>query len=244
MEIPLLTPGESKVYKSLVELGESSIGNIIKISAVSHSKIYDILRRLASKGLVSSINKNGKQYFSAADPKSLIRLLKDEREKLDNVEGEMEDIVNQLNVRKNSTQANSVLSSFEGLKGMMNVLDEVLDEVDKGDTIWIIGTPKKIVEQAGGYLKDWQQKRIKKGVLCKILGDEDAPSWDLKWWNDSKKKKLTFTKKSTSVSPSYFVITDKSVTTIYFAGNILSFKVIHPEIADRYKSFFNRLWKS
>ena len=47
MEIPFLTMGESKVYQALVELGESPIGNIIKLSKVSHSKIYDILKRLS-----------------------------------------------------------------------------------------------------------------------------------------------------------------------------------------------------
>jgi sugar-specific transcriptional regulator TrmB len=60
MEIPLLTKGESKVYQALLELGESPIGGIIKNSSVSHSKIYDILKRLAKKGLVSTIIRNGR----------------------------------------------------------------------------------------------------------------------------------------------------------------------------------------
>ena len=83
MEIPLLTSGESKVYKALVELGETSVGNILKTSGVSHSKIYDILKRLSEKGLVSSINKNGRQFFSAANPRNLLKLANEEEKELD-----------------------------------------------------------------------------------------------------------------------------------------------------------------
>jgi len=242
MEIPLLTLGEAKVYKASIELGESSIGNIIKISSVSHSKIYDILKRLARKGLISSINKNGKQYFTAADPNSLKKLVAEEKNKLQSQEKEIEEIIKQLQVRKKITTSTSLLSSYEGIKGMKNILDSVLDEIKKGDEILILGVPKKIIEQAGGYLKDWQKQRIKKGAICKIIADVDAPNWNLAWWSASKKKKLTFTKRSSSISPSYLIITKKSVTTIYFAGNILSFKVDHPDIAQRYKAFFEKLW--
>ena len=86
MEIPLLTAGESKVYSALVELGETQVGNILKISGVSHSKIYDILKRLSKKGLVSSIVKNGKQHFSASHPKNLTLLIVNEKEKIKKIE--------------------------------------------------------------------------------------------------------------------------------------------------------------
>ena len=244
MEIPLLTQGESKVYRALVALGESSVGNIIKEAKVSHSKIYDILKRLAGKGLVSSINKNGKQYFSPAKPKALKRLLESEHEKLHAMEEDMNEAVDMLRVRMNTVAAKSVLSSYEGIKGMKYVLDSVIDEVSKGDKICILGTPKQVTEKAGGYLKGWQQRRIKKGVVCKILSDKDAGSWNLAWWKASKKRKLTFTKKSDNISPAYLVMTGKSVTTIFFAGQILSFKVEHKDIAKKYQDFFETLWKS
>jgi sugar-specific transcriptional regulator TrmB len=242
MEIPLLTQGESKAYKALVELGESSIGDIIKVSGVSHSKIYDILKRLSKKGLVSSINKNGKQYFSAADPKVLSQLIDDKVSKIEEYRTTMKDIIAQLEVRKNTAKPKSVLSSYEGIKGVKYLLDQVLVEAKKGDVIRILGTPQLMNEQAGGYLKGWQQQRVKLGAVCKIISDPSATSWDLKWWKDSKKKKLSFTKRSQTDSPSYIVITKDSVLTIYFSNQILAFNVAHKEIAERYISFFERMW--
>src|SRR3989338_7815136 len=82
MNIPQLTQGEEKVYRTLLKINESSIGNILKFSGVSHSKIYDILKRLGEKGLVSTITKNGKQYFSAANPKILQNLIEEKEKQL------------------------------------------------------------------------------------------------------------------------------------------------------------------
>ncbi len=59
----------------------------------------------------------------------------------------------------------------------------------------------------------------------------------------SKKEKITFTKKSASISPAYFVITKNIVVTIYFAEVILSLVVDHSEIAKKYCDFFDILWK-
>jgi len=244
MKIPLLTSGESKVYQALVELGETSVGNILKSSGVSHSKIYDILKRLSEKGLVSSINKNGRQHFSAANPKQLSRLVDDEEKKLIDNKSDMSKIIKELKVRQDISKPTSILSSYEGFKGMKTVLDLVLDKIKKNEEVFILGSPKKIGDRAGGYLKEWQRERIKIGAKCKIITNLDSPSWEELWWKKSKKKKITFLKKSSSASPAYFVITKNLVVTIYFSEIIISLIVEHPEIAKKYCNFFNVLWKA
>jgi sugar-specific transcriptional regulator TrmB len=244
MEIPFLTKGESKVYETLTELGESSIGNIIKISGVSSSKIYDILKRLSEKGLVSSTNKNGKQYFSSANPERLSELFEEKRKNLEDSNKFLNRVISELISRRSISKPVSILSSYEGIKGMKTVLDSILENLKKGDEILILGSPKSIGEQAGGFLKDWQQRRIRTGSVCRIITDANASSWEEVWWKKSKKKKLTFTKKSSSISPSFLVITKNSVITIYFSGVILSFIIEHKDIASRYTDFFNNLWIS
>lgn len=243
MQIPLLTEGESKVYNALVEIGETSIGNLLKISGVSHSKIYDILSRLSEKGLVSSTNKNGRQYFSPSNPDSLFELVSEKKDELTKVNEQMNEIVKKLRVRKGISKPRSILSSYQGVKGMKTVLDYVFDSLNKNDEVLILGTPKRINEYAGGYVKEWQRERIKKKAKCKIIIDTDYIPWDDDWWDKSKKDKLTFTKKSSMNSPAYFVITKNLIATIYFSDVILSLLVEHKEIAQRYSDFFNLMWK-
>ena len=153
-------------------------------------------------------------------------------------------MIKELKVRQDISKPTSILSSYEGFRGMKTVLDSILDRIRKNEEVLILGTPRKIGDQAGGYLKSWQMKRIALGAKCKIITDLDSPSWEDSWWKKSKKDKLTFTKKSSSVSPSYLVITKDFVVTIYFSEVILCFMVEHSEIAKRYVDFFDVLWKT
>ena len=89
-----------------------------------------------------------------------------------------------------------------------------------------------------------QNERIKKGAICKIISDKDSPSWNEEWWKKSKEKKLTFIKKSDYLSPSFLVITNNLVVTVYFSSTIASYIVEQKEVADRYRDFFNVMWKN
>ncbi len=243
MNIPFLTIGESKVYESLIELGESTVGNILKHSHVSHSKIYDILKRLELKGLVSSISRNGRQAFAPSEPSRLLEIVKEEKDNILESEKTMNDIIKQLSVRKNTSSSYSVLQAFEGWKGTKSIVDSTLDNIRKNDTIFILGSPKLWSERFGGYMIEWQKRRLKIGAKCYLLIDSDTPSWDFDWWKKSKKQGITFTKRASFKAPSYLIITKDSVVTIYIGEQMMSLLVKHTGIAQRYKEFFLELWK-
>ncbi len=243
MNIPFLTVGESKVYESLIELGESTVGNILKHSCVSHSKVYDILKRLEIKGLVSSISRNGRQTFSPSEPSKLLELVREEKKNILESEKIINEVVKQLSVRRNTSSPHSVLQAFEGWKGTKNIIDSTLDKIGKKDTIFILGSPKLWGERFGGYMIEWQKRRLKTGAKCYILVDADTPSWDFDWWKNSKKQGITFTKRASFKAPSYLIITKESVVTIHVGEQMIALLVKHQGIAQRYKEFFMELWK-
>ena len=72
-----LTNSDIKVYFALLELESSTVGPIIKKSRVPDSKIYAILEKLKSRGLVSFVIKNNVKHFQCADPKNLISIIEE-----------------------------------------------------------------------------------------------------------------------------------------------------------------------
>src|SRR3989339_141543 len=78
-----LTEGEIKVYIALLELGSTTSGNIIKISGVSGSKVYEVLDRLVNKGLVNFIHKNQVKYFEAASPERILDYLEEKGKQIE-----------------------------------------------------------------------------------------------------------------------------------------------------------------
>ena len=77
-----LTEGESKVYLSLLRLGSSTIGKIIKEAQVSNSKIYDILDRLNKKGLIGISLINNVKHFGAKSPSTINDLISDKEKNI------------------------------------------------------------------------------------------------------------------------------------------------------------------
>ena len=58
-----LTKAQSTIYVKLLELGPSSVGNILKEIDMSRISCYDTLNRLISKGLVSFVNTKKVDYI-------------------------------------------------------------------------------------------------------------------------------------------------------------------------------------
>ena len=75
-----LSMNESKVFLALVELGQSTVGNISKKCKVHRTNVYDSLEKLKEKELVMCTEKEGAKYFDAKSPKELINLLKKKEE--------------------------------------------------------------------------------------------------------------------------------------------------------------------
>jgi sugar-specific transcriptional regulator TrmB len=91
-----LTDGEARVYLSLLKLGLAKVGAIVKESAVSYSKVYDVLQRLSMKGLVSQIIVENVKHFNAVEPYRLHEYLQRKEEELNSQKGIVDRIVPQL----------------------------------------------------------------------------------------------------------------------------------------------------
>jgi sugar-specific transcriptional regulator TrmB len=77
-----LTKNETKAYKTLLKLGKTSASKISTESDVAYGRIYDVLASLESKGLVKVIPEKTKK-FMPADPKQLQEVIKNKKQKLD-----------------------------------------------------------------------------------------------------------------------------------------------------------------
>ena len=73
---------ESRVYLALLELGSSNVGKIAQKSGVHRTNVYDALKNLSKRGLVSSVLKGNIRFYEGIDPGNLINLLKEKESRL------------------------------------------------------------------------------------------------------------------------------------------------------------------
>ena len=162
-----LTDGEIRVYLALLELGSTSVGNIIKKSGISGSKTYEVLDRLIKKGLVNHITKNNVTYFEAASPERILDYLDEKEEEIEEEKTEIKKILPELILKQKSAKK-SEAKIFTGWEGLKTANEDIIKTLKKGEEWLSMG----LTEQP----KPWeihfnkrQKVRANKGIKHKHL---------------------------------------------------------------------------
>jgi len=138
-----LTEGESRVYMVLLELGSTTTGAIIRKSQISGSKVYEVLDRLAHKGLVVSVIKNGVKYFEAADPSRILDYLSEKETKVSQQKIAIQKILPEL-MLKRTTSKQGTVKVFIGFEGLKTANEDIIKTLHKGEEWLSMGLgPKK-----------------------------------------------------------------------------------------------------
>ena len=96
-----LTRNESLVYLTLLRIGTSKTGEILKQSNLNSGKIYEILESLKIKGLVSESVINNIKHFTASPPLQLNEYIKVKKDNLRKDEHLIESLIPELNKIRN-----------------------------------------------------------------------------------------------------------------------------------------------
>ncbi len=236
-----LTKGESNVYITLLKLGNTSTGQLIRDSNVSRSKVYDVLERLKQKGLVTEVTKRNIRFFEATNPKRILDYLNYQKEDIEKKIEESKQIVSDLNKLRNLQLEKQEAKIYSGIEGIKTVYNEILDELDKGEEYLAFGLGKDdlLTKEASLFIKKFHLKRQDKKVNARIILNEDTKE------NISEFKKLKYYKfKFTKTKfPTNIAIWNESVLTLVWSKSPIAFVIKSKQVSDRYKKHFEYLWK-
>src|ERR671919_609640 len=128
-----LTDGEAKVYLSLLKLGSAKVGSIVRDSTISYSKVYDVLQRLSMKGLVSQVVIENIKHFNAVEPYRLHEYIKRKEEELDTQKGIIDKIIPQLAeyASDNRNKKKSSAEIFIGDSGLRTAYEILFNNISR-----------------------------------------------------------------------------------------------------------------
>lgn len=232
-----LTEGENKVYLSLLKLGLSTIGIIIKEAQVSNSKIYDILDRLNKKGLVGISSINNVRHFEAKDPSLISDLISKKEENIQKLKLGIPRLQEMYKYAEPVQEA----EILQGIKGIKTFTEMILSKLEKGDIFYILGAPSEANELLGAYFQEWHERRVKKGVYCKVLYNQDSKNW-AKIRQKTPLTEIKFLPENVK-TPALIDIGKDYVTTILFGERPLCIVIKNKKISESYRSYFDLLWK-
>ena len=159
-----LSPNEAKCYLTLLKIGSASANEVSRKSGVHRVSVYDALRGLVEKGLVSQITKANKLLFEAGTPEKIIDIIQAKEEKL----AEAKKIVPELLIDFQMAKEKQEIHSFKGLAGVKNILKEMLNSKTE---ILDFGAEYKIKEYLPYDYPKWDKERVKNKIKMRIVAN-------------------------------------------------------------------------
>lgn len=235
-----LTEGEIKVYLALLELGVSSIGAIIKKSFVSGSKTYEVLDRLAEKGLVGSITKNGVKYFEASSPERILDYLEEKKKNIEIEKSNIQKVIPELILKQKSYQFSEV-KVFTGFEGAKTVYEDAIKSLKKGEIILGWGLTDQ-PESWESYFNEREKTRSKKGIIHKTIINEKYKSV-INLRKKLPNTKIRFFPKELEMPTSIELWKNKVAIFIVTNQNPLTILIESEAAAESFRKYFYVMWE-
>ena len=225
-----LTKNESKVYLFLLNEGSSTITEITNKLPIHRVNVYDILKRLKEKGLVSYTIEGKKKFYTATDPNYFLEILK-KREDL------FEKILPSLESKKKSVKEKHEARIFQGKNGIKAIMEDILKEKK---TIYVFGAEGKYEEALPIYFKQFNKERQKRKIKFKIIYSKKIR--ELRKRQPIPYSDLKYIPKEYD-SPSTTLIYGNKVAIIMWTEFPIGILIESKELNKSYMNFWEILWK-
>lgn len=236
-----LTEGEIKVYIALIALGETTSGPIAEQSGISVSKVYDVLDRLAKKGLAAHIVKEGVKRFRAADPDRLLVYLREQQDELAAQKKQLEIVAQELHATQESAVTQETAQVYDGLRGIQTARERTLKIMKKGDEMWVVGIARTPYDRLTPYFTEYHSRRHRKGIRCNYIYNEYAR---IPFGETSAQYPLSKVRylPENLITHAWMEIYADTLTIGINKGRSFSVVIQDQEVADSFKTYARLLW--
>ena len=225
-----LSPNESKCYLALIKLGSSSANEISRSSGIHRVSVYDALRGLREKGLISQISKANKLLFEAGNPERILEIIKEKESQLE----EARKIVPELLMDFKAEKKKQEIHSFKGLAGIKTILQEMLRSKTE---ILDFGAENRVTKFLPYDYPKWDDERVRKKITMRIVGNIKIKPTKLRM------TKIKYLPEEFNSSVSTYIF-DGKVALVMWVDNPMGVIIEHQKVYESYKSYFEYLWRT
>ena len=227
---------ESLAYMALLELGESTMSELVKKSELKRSTLYFIVEALHKKRLVGIVKKGKKTIYSAEDPKKLLEQADESRRNLEYAMPELLSIANNI-VKKPKVRF------FEGEEGIKEVYKDILRYPDQKIYAWL--SESMITGFDSTFITDYYiPKRLEKRIWAELIASDTSVGRDFKSKDLEALRKTRLLDESLFPLPIEISLYGKDRIGFMSMEDKLGLIVESKPIADTLKSIFKAQWES
>jgi len=233
-----LTKNESIVYLTLLQIGTSRTGKILKSSKLNSGKIYEILNSLMNKGLVSESIIDNIKNFSAAPPNEIINYINKKKEALEKQETNIKSILPQLKAIKETKSKETKVFVYTGFKGFKTAVNEILKEEKIGHEHVGMGIRHDKPKKYNDYWLGSNRKTSKDKLKRRLLFSQKS-----KYQKDYSIVSNTKIRVLPNITPAAINVTGNKTLILNYEEEGTFVLIENKAIAKSFKNFFEQLWK-
>lgn len=236
-----LGKNEAKVYLALLQMGETTMAELVKRLELPRSTCYLLIESLGKKGLITQTKRGKRTYLAAASPEKLRSLVIEKEQETKEQRQFVESILPQL-ISLSHDKDRPKIQYFTGKEGVKAIFEDLLTSGEVKD--YYIGSLEKVVDIVGErYMKNWMHRRVEAGIFSYgvRIKTEELPA---RAYRSSRKmmREIRFAPKDFE-SPQYIAIYGDNVAMISSKGEGFGLIIKSNDLAKTQKSLFDVLWK-
>ena len=226
-----LSINESKIYLCLLSIGSSPVTNIAKSCKLHRANVYDSVKKLIEKGLVTHIKKDNTTLYGAVNPHALLRIAKEKEEAV-------KKIIPQLMLSKKLSPNEQDAQVLEGVDGFIN---SIYDLLGYGKEFVTYGVPVNVPDLIKTKIPHFHTERIKRKINIRHVYNHDALKriafLNTLPYTEARHLPASFDSKvDTTVCGDEILIT-------HWINPVITIRIKNKVIADSYRNYFELLWK-
>ena len=227
-----LNEREAQAYLALLELGEATISQISHRSGIERTYCYDIVESLVKKNLASTVPRNGRRRYQAANPETLARLLED---RLTAVRAGLP----QLEAHHNLGEKRPVVKFYEGKVAVFDLYQELMDT----DEYAAIVSPTALYEAIGDQLDGMAIRVVARGTKVRELVSSEAglPAYAKHF--KSPQQEVRLLPAEVKIATDTLIFNDK-VVSIAYTPKPHAIVTEGSDIVETQKALFEFMWRS
>jgi HTH-type transcriptional regulator, sugar sensing transcriptional regulator len=236
------SPNQISVYLALLELGQTTVGPIIKKTGLHRQVVYNTLEELERADLIQSTIKNNRQNFAIIDPHKII----DNIIKKQNL---AEELLPELLSRQKKGSASQEIKIYEGVEGFQTMHYNNIKNTPANGEYLVIGAGGKRwtdIMQKNNFVLKYEKLRLEKNIQIRLLSYEDVHAeWDLikdiYGQGEKNKKFVRFLAKEFNNPVGIQVYFDR-VELISYVDPIIIVEIKNMSFVKTFKQYFETLW--
>lgn len=230
---------ESKFYLTSLQSGRASIGELAKKTNIDRSTAYFIADELKNKGYLEEDYKKYKKQVFVKEPNYLLSLLKKQKEKFNQHEKELANLLPQLAASYSKGDFKPVLRFYKGRNGLLEIRDDILNS---GCQEILLYTNQEAAKRffSEKDTRDFIKKRIKEKIPIKVLATIHGSSHLTE--KDGRELRVTKVLPKNAQFTAETYIYGNKVAMLDFSQEIIGFIVKSNEFAQAQQSIFLTLW--